>query len=158
MPRYPDVQQQVPLPVPVLVSRLLAQLDTCAHLVEQVPAGALREPAAGHAHGALEVAYRASQTAVGFLDAALGGRLTREHLERRPPEHLRTAADVARLTRSVSQAVAVWWGANQARLPASIDTFEGQQPLDAVLERTVDRVTQQARQLGEIARAGERGE
>lgn len=156
MPRYPDDRQQAPEPVPVLVSRLLAMLDTCAHLVERVPAAALREPAPGHAHGGLEMAYQASQAAVGFLDAALGGRLTREHFERRPPGHVETAADVARLVRSVSQAVAVWWGANQARLPASIDTDEGQQPLDAVLARTVDRVARQARQLGEIAHAGER--
>ena len=79
--------------------------------------------------------------------SSLGGRLTFEHFERRPPEHIVSAADVAQLTRSVSQALAVWWGANQARLPATLDTYYGRQPLHAVLERTSWHVAQHARQL-----------
>lgn len=136
MPRDLDDQQQAPVPAPVLVSRLLASLDTCAHLV-----------ATGDEVARRELAYRASQAAIGFLDAALGGRLTREHLERRLPAHLQAATDVARLVRSVSQAVAVWWGANQARLPAEVDTYDGLQPLAVVLERTVERVANRERQL-----------
>ena len=143
MPRYTDDRKQTPLPVPVLVSRLLASLDTCAHLTERMPLG---EDSAR-----LGRAYQASQAAVGFLDAALGGRLTREHYERRLPEHLRTTADVARLTRSVSQAVAVWWGANQTRLPPEVDTDDGLQPLAEVLERTVERVAQHAQGLGQAS-------
>lgn len=142
MPRDLDDQQQAPLPVPVLVSRLLASLDTCAHLATQCDERAR-----------YELAYQASQAAIGFLDAALGGRLTREHLERRLPAHLQTEADVARLARSVSQALAVWWGANQARLPADVDTYDGLQPLAAVLERTVERVATCARQLRADTRA-----
>jgi len=88
-----------------------------------------------------------SQVVVGFLDAALGGRLTYEHFERKPPDHLATAADVARLIRSVSRALAVWWGANRPRLPAELDTYYGRQSLHAVLERTTWHVAQHARQL-----------
>jgi hypothetical protein len=47
----------------------------------------------------------------------------------------------------VSQALAVWWGANQSRLPAELDTYYGRQPLHAVLERTTWHVAQHARQL-----------
>jgi hypothetical protein len=58
-----------------------------------------------------------------------------------------TAADAARLIRSVTQALAVWWGANQSRLPETLDTYYGQQALHAVLERTTWHVAQHARQL-----------
>ena len=135
------------LDVPVLVSRLLALLDSAALLVSQLPEPSWREKLPGRERTHLDLAYHVSQVVVGFLDAALGGRLTFEHFERKPPDHVATAADVARLIRSVSQALAVWWGANQSRLPAELDTYYGRQPLHAVLERTTWHVAQHARQL-----------
>jgi glutaredoxin len=135
------------LDVPVLVSRLLALLDSTALLVAQLPEQCWRERLPGRERTHLDLAYHVSQVVVGFLDAALGGRLTFEHFERKPPDHAATAADVARLIRSVSQALAVWWGANQSRLPAELDTYYGRQPLHAVLERTTWHVAQHARQL-----------
>ena len=87
------------------------------------------------------------QVVVGFLDAALGGRLTFEHFQRRPPGARPHRGGRGALTRSVSQALAVWWGANQARLPAALDTYYGPQPLPAVLERTTWHVARHARQL-----------
>jgi len=135
------------LDVPVLVSRLLALLDSAAALTSQLPADAWAQQPPGRERTHLDLAYHVSQVVVGFLDAALGGRLTYEHFERRLPEHAASAADVARLIRSVSQALAVWWGANQSRLPAALDTYYGRQPLHAVLERTTWHVAQHARQL-----------
>ena len=132
---------------PVLVSRLLALLDCAAHMTEQIPATALRIKLPGRERTHLDLAYHVSQIVIGFLDAALGGRLTFEHFERKPPEHVVTASDAARLTRSVSQALAVWWGANQSRLPEALDTYYGRQPLRAVLERTTWHVAQHGRQL-----------
>jgi glutaredoxin len=135
------------LDVPVLVSRLLALLDSAAALTIQLPPEAWRQKLPGRERTHLDLAYHVSQVVVGFLDAALGGRLTFEHFERKPPDHVATAADVARLIRSVSQALGVWWAANQSRLPAEIDTYYGRQPLHAVLERTTWHVAQHARQL-----------
>ena len=135
------------LDVPVLVSRLLALLDVTAVLTVRLPAEAWHQKLPGRERTHLGLAYHVSQVVVGFLDAALGGRLTYEHFERKPPDHLATATDVARLVRSVSQALAVWWGANQPRLPAGLDTYYGRQPLHAVLERTTWHVAQHARQL-----------
>jgi len=135
------------LEVPVLVARLLGLLDSAARLTEQLPAEALDAKLPGRDRTHLDLAYHVPQVVVGFLDAALGGRLTREHFERRPPVHLRTAADAARLTRSVSQALAVWWSGSQSRLPATVDTYYGVQPLHAVLERTTWHVARHARQL-----------
>ena len=135
------------LAVPVLVSRLLALLDSSARLAEQLPAEALQEKLPGRERTHLDLAYHVSQIVIGFLDAALGGRLTFEHFERKPPEHVVTASDAARLTRSVSQALAVWWGANHSRLPEALDTYYGRQPLRAVLERTTWHVAQHGRQL-----------
>jgi glutaredoxin len=135
------------LAVPVLVSRLLALLDSTARLAEQLPAEALAERLPGRERTHLDLAYHVPQVVVAFLDAALGGRLTYEHFQRKPPEHVRTGTDVAALARSVSQALAVWWGANQSRLPAALDTYYGVQPLYAVLERTTWHVAQHARQL-----------
>lgn len=135
------------LDVPVLVSRLLALLDTAAALTNQLPPEAWRQKLPGRERTHLDLAYHVSQVVVGFLDAALGGRLTFEHFERKPPDHVATAADVARLIDSVSQALAVWWSANQSRLPAELDTYYGRQPLHAVLERTTWHVAQHARQL-----------
>jgi hypothetical protein len=136
--------------VPVLVSRLLALLDSCARLTEQLPPQAFDTAIAGRDRTPLELAYHVPQVVVAFLHAALGGRLTREHFERLPPEHARTVADVARLTRSVSQALAVWWGANQSRLPATVDTHCGVQALQVVLEATTRHVAQHARQLEQL--------
>jgi uncharacterized damage-inducible protein DinB len=135
-----------PLDVPVLVSRLLALLDTSAALAEQLPASASGEPT--HAgRTPLELAYHVPQVVVGFLDAALGGQLAREHLERRPPEQLANGADVARLTRSVTQALAVWWGANRLRLPVEVDTYAGRRSLQQLLEYTTTHVARHVRQL-----------
>jgi glutaredoxin len=135
------------LDVPVLVSRLLALLDSAALLAAQLPEQSWREQLPGRERTHLDLAYHVSQVVVGFLDAALGGRLTFEHFERKPPDHVVTAVDVVRLIRSVSQALAVWWGANQSRLPAELDTYYGRQPLHEVLERTTWHVAQHARQL-----------
>jgi len=135
------------LAVPVLVSRLLALLDSTARLAEQLPAEALTDKLPGRERTHLDLAYHVPQVVVAFLDAALGGRLTYEHFQRKPPGHVRTGADVANLARSVSQALAVWWGANQSRLPAALDTYYGAQPLHGVLERTTWHVAQHARQL-----------
>ena len=140
------------LEIPVLVSRLLALLDSAARLTEQIPDDVLAVTLPGRDRRHLDLAYHVSQVVVAFLDAALGGRLTYEHFERTPPDHLREAGDVARLTRSVSQALAVWWGANQSRLPATLDTYYGVQPLHPVLERTTWHVAQHARQLEHLLR------
>ncbi len=135
-----------PLDVPVLVSRLLALLDTSAALAGQLPADASVVPTPG-GRTPLALAFHVPQVVVGFLDAVLGGRLAREHLERRPPEHVATGADVAQLTRSVTQAVAVWWGANRLRLPLEVDTYVGRRPLHLLLEHTATHVAQHVRQL-----------
>lgn len=135
------------LDVPVLVARLLGLLDSAARLAEQLPEEVLDVMLPGRDRTHLGLAYHVPQVVVALLDAALGGRLTVEHLERKPPAHLRTAADAARLIRSVSQALAVWWSANQARLPATVDTYYGVQPLQVVLERTTWHVAQHVRQL-----------
>lgn len=135
------------LEIPVLVSRLLALLDSSARLAEQLPAEALGEKLPGRDRTQLDLAYHVPQVVVALLDAAVGGRLGIEHLERTAPSHLRTGADVAALTRSVSQALAVWWGANQSRLPATVDTYYGEQPLQDALECTTWHLAQHARQL-----------
>ena len=135
------------LPVPVLVSRLLALLDSAARLAEQLPAESLLERLPGRERTHLDLAYHVPQVVVAFLDAALGGRLTYEHFQRKPPPHVQSGTEVAALARSVSQALAVWWGANQSRLPGTLDTYYGAQPLHAALERTTWHVAQHARQL-----------
>ncbi len=84
---------------------------------------------------------------MGFLDAALDGNLAHEHVERRPPDSWRTADEAAGFVRSVSQALAVWWAANQSRLPGSLETDSGHQEFHAALERTTAHVAQHARQL-----------
>jgi hypothetical protein len=138
------------LPIPVLVSRLLALLDSTAALARQFPADALATRPGDHDRTPLELAYHVPQLVVAFLDSALGGRLTREHLERRPPQHVQAAVDVARLANSVSQALAVWWSANQSRLPSTVDTYYGVQPLASVLAQTTLHVAQHARQLEQL--------
>ena len=128
-------------------------LDTVARFVgaaadrERRPKATLGEKLPGRDRTQLDLAYHIPQIVVGFLDAALGGRLTFGHFERRPPQHLTSAGQVADLTRSVAQALAVWWGANQRRLPDRLDTDYGPQSLDALLERTTWHVAQHVRQL-----------
>lgn len=149
------VADRVRLEPPVLVARLLALLDFAAHYAQRLPDDSLHTRLPGRERTYLDLAYHVAQIVVGFLDAALGGRLAYEHFERRPPGHVRTGPDCARLTRSVSQALAVWWAANQSRLPAVVDTYYGGQPLPGVLERTTWHVAQHVRQLEAVlARLG----
>jgi hypothetical protein len=135
------------LDVPELVARLIALLDSAAYLIEMLPAEALQSSLPGRGRTHLDLSYHLPQVVVGFLDAALGGSLTFEHFERRPPESLQTAAQAASLVRSVSHALAVWWAASQSRLPGTLETYYGRQEFHAVLERTTWHVAQHARQL-----------
>jgi hypothetical protein len=134
------------LEVPVLVARLMALLDSAAHLVAQIPADALHTRIPGRERTHLDLAYHLPQAVVGFLNATLGGNLAREHFPQ-PPESWNTADEAAGFVRSVSQALAVWWAANQSRLPGSLDTDSGSQEFHAALERTTGHVAQHARQL-----------
>jgi glutaredoxin len=138
------------LPTAVLVARLIALLDLAAAYAERLPTGALQTKLPGRERTYLDLAYHVPQIVVAFLDAALGGRLTFEHFERRPPAHVVTGADAARITRSVAQALAVWWSVNQGRLPLSLDTYYGVQPLEGVLERTTWHAAQHVRQLERV--------
>ena len=142
--------ERVRLPVPVLVARVMALLDVAAHYARRLPEASLATKMPGRERTYLDLAYHVPQIVVGFLDAALGGRLSYEHFERLPPEHIRTGDDAARLSRSVAQAFAVWWHANQARLPERLDTYYGAQPLAGVLERTTWHVAQHVRQLDRV--------
>lgn len=141
------------LEIPVLVSRLLGLLDSAARLTEQLPSGTTTARKAKSESTALDLAYHVPQVVVAFLDAALGGRLTHEHFQRKLPQHMAAASDVASLTRSVSQALAVWWGANQARLPATVDTDDGPELMHSVLEGTTLHVAQHTRQLEALLRS-----
>jgi hypothetical protein len=125
----------------------MALLDSAAHLVAQIPAEALHTRIPGLERTQLELSYHLPQAVVEFLNAALGGHLTREDFERRPPDSWRTADEAAGFVRSVSQALAVWWAANQSRLPGSLETDCGHQEFHAALERTTGHVAQHARQL-----------
>jgi glutaredoxin len=138
------------LPVPVLVARLMAFLDLAASYSERLPDGSLRTKLPGRERTYLDLAYHVPQIAVGFMDAALGGRLTYEHFERRPPDHIDSGLAAAVLTRSIGRAFAVWWSANQARLPVTVDTYYGVQSLHGVLERTTWHVAQHVRQLERV--------
>jgi hypothetical protein len=135
------------LEVPVLVARLMALLDSAAHLVDLIPGDALHTKIPGLERTHLELSHHLPQVVVGFLDAALGGSLVREHVEPRPPDSWHTADEAAGFVRSVSQALAVWWSANQSRLPGSLETDCGHQEFHAALERTTAHVAQHARQL-----------
>ena len=131
----------------VLVSRLVALLDTVAHHAAQLPQDSLGVRLPGRERTHLDLPYHVAQVAVGLLDAALGRALTFEHFERRPPPGISTADEVAGFVRSASQAVAHWWASNRDRLPVSVDTYYGSRPLHEVLERTTWHVAQHARQL-----------
>jgi len=149
--RFVGVDPERPkLANPVLVARLLAFLDVAASYAERLPEASLSTRLPGRERTYLDLAYHVPQIVVGFLDAAQGGRLTYEHFERRPPEDLRTGLDAAGLTRSVAQALSVWWAGSQARLPGAVDTYYGRQPLQGVLERTTWHVAQHVRQLERV--------
>lgn len=135
------------LEVPVLVARLMALLDSAAHLVELIPADALHAQIPGQERTHFDLAHHLPQAVVGFLDAALGRSLTRDHFERSAADSWQTTEEAAGFVRSVSQALAVWWAANQSRLPGSIETDCGHQEFHAALEWTTVHVAQHVRQL-----------
>jgi len=144
-----DLQRTTLAPA-VLVSKLMALLDIAAYYARLLPADAATMQPVGRDRNHLDLGYHIPQVVIGFLDAALGGRLTHEHFARRAPAHITTGGDVAALIKSVAQSFAVWWAGNQQRLPTHIDTYYGRQPLGAALERTAWHVAQHVRQLESV--------
>jgi glutaredoxin len=135
------------LPVPVLVSRLMALLDIAAAYTERLPEGSLRTRLPGRERTYLDLAYHVPQIVVALLDAVAGGCLTYEHFNRKPPGWLTTAEGAATAFERVARAFGQWWLANAGALPLTVDTYYGVQAFDAALERTTWHVAQHVRQL-----------
>jgi glutaredoxin len=142
--------QRERLPAEVLAARVLRLLDCAAMLTRQLPQEALGTQLPGRRRTYLDLAYHIPQIVVALLDAAAGGCLTFEHFNRKPPGHIRTAADAARATERVAIAFGRWWATNAAALPSVVDTYYGAQPLHAALERTAWHVAQHVRQLDHV--------
>jgi glutaredoxin len=135
------------LPAEVLAARIPRLLDCAAAITRHLPDAALGTPLPGRKRTCLDLAYHVPQIVVALLDAAAGGCLTYEHLNRKPPQRLTTAEDAATATERVASAFGQWWLANAGALPLTVDTYYGVQPFDAALERTTWHVAQHVRQL-----------
>jgi glutaredoxin len=141
---------RVHLPLPVLAARLLALLDIAARFSRRIPDAALYTALPGRQRTYLDLAYHVPMIVAALLDASSGGCLTFEHFNRKPPERIRSADDVARVTEAMARSFGQWWALNARTLPGNIDTYYGGQPYAAVLERTTWHVAQHVRQLERV--------
>jgi glutaredoxin len=138
------------LPPSVLAARLVALLDAAARCTRQIPAMELHTALPGRRRTRLDLAYHVPMIVAGLLDACTGGCLTYEHFNRKPPERIRTGGDAALVTERLARSFGQWWSSNAASLPEHVDTYYGEQPFAAVLERTTWHVAQHVRQLASL--------
>lgn len=137
------------LAVDTLGGRLDALLGTAAAFAAALPDAALQRSLPGRENRRIiDLAYHVFVIAEAFLDTAAGGRLDYEYYERLPPPALHDGAAIAGFGRDVRTRLQAWRaGIGPATGAQTLQTYFGNAPLVAVLERTCWHTAQHARQL-----------
>lgn len=131
-----------------LVAKLDLVLGAAQRYVVQLSGDTLDTGLPGRDRTYRDLAYHVFMIPVGFLDAARGGELTFEHFEQKPPEAMRTAAQVASFGDAVRQRLAEWWSdASALDSLEPVMTYYGVKSAESVLERTAWHAAQHTRQL-----------
>jgi DinB superfamily len=130
-----------------LVTRLERFLDIALRIIPQMPDDKLDTEVPNRPRSYRVLAHHMFRIAETFLEVAGGADLVYERLTVRPPETMRTTADIAAYGAGVRQRLAAWWDAKADKSGRDpIQTYYGPQILHEYLERTTWHVGQHTRQ------------
>ncbi len=130
-----------------LVRRLERFLDIALRIIPQMPDDKLETEVPNRPRSYRVLGHHMFRVAETFLEVAADAELTYEKLTARPPESMRTSADIAAYGAGVRQRLVAWWDAKADKSGRDpIQTYYGPQILHEDLERTTWHVGQHTRQ------------
>ena len=137
-----------PVLTPVqLVVRLERFLDIALRIIPQMPDDKLETEVPNRPRSYRVLAHHVFRIAETFLEVAADSELTYEKLTVRPPDMMRTTADITAYGAGVRQRLAAWWDAKADKSGRDpVQTYYGPQILHEYLERTTWHVGQHTRQ------------
>ena len=130
-----------------LSARLDVFLAAALRFIPQMPDEQLETDVPNRPRSYRVLGHHMFRVAETFLEVAGGETLTYENLTARPPDNMRTTADVVAYGADVRGRLQVWWHAKTDRTGReTVQTYYGPQLLHEYLERTTWHVGQHARQ------------
>jgi hypothetical protein len=133
---------------PQLVARLETFLDAALRFIPQMPDDKLDTEVPNRPRSYRVLGHHMFRVAEMFLEVAQNGEpLTYEKLTVRPPDDVRTTADIVAYGAGVRARLAAWWAATADKSGReTVQTYYGPQMLHEYLERTTWHVGQHTRQ------------
>jgi hypothetical protein len=138
-----------PVLTPVqLVARLDRFLEVALRIIPQMPDEALDAEVPNRPRSYRVLGHHIFRIAEMFFEVGANGDvLTYEKLTVRPPDTMRTTADITAYGADVRQRLSGWWGAKPDKSGGeTVQTYYGPQLLHEYLERTTWHVGQHTRQ------------
>jgi len=130
-----------------LVARLDRFLDAALRLIPQMPDRLLETEVPNRPRSYRVLAHHMCRIPETFLEVAGGDALVYEKLTARPPEDMRTTADIVAYGADVRARLNAWWDGKSDRSGReTVQTYYGPQSLHEYLERTTWHVGQHVRQ------------
>ena len=130
-----------------LIERLDRFLLAAARFVPQMPDAMLDKEVLNRPRSYRLLGHHMFRIAETFLEVAGGEPLVYERLTARPPEEMRSTADIVAYGTGVRKRLNDWWAAQTDRSARStVQTYYGPQLLHEYLERTTWHVGQHTRQ------------
>ena len=130
-----------------LVARLDVFLAAALRFIPQMPDEKLQTEVPNRPRSYRVLGHHMFRVPETFLEVAAGDALTYERLTARPPDNMRTTADIVAYGADVRGRLQVWWNAKADRTGGeTVQTYYGPQLLHEYLERTTWHVGQHVRQ------------
>jgi hypothetical protein len=130
-----------------LIARLDEFLVAALRFVPQMPDDKLDTEVPNRPRSYRVLGYHIFRVPETFLEVAGGDALTYEKLTARPPNDMRTSADIVAYGADVRARLSAWWNAKTDRSGReTVQTYYGPQLLHEYLERTTWHVGQHVRQ------------
>jgi hypothetical protein len=130
-----------------LVARLDVFLAAALRFIPQMPDDRLETEVPNRPRSYRVLGHHMFRVPETFLEVAGGDALTYENLTARPPDAMRTTADIVAYGADVRRRLQVWWNAKTDRTGReTVQTYYGTQLLHEYLERTTWHVGQHVRQ------------
>ena len=130
-----------------LIARLDRFLDAAIRMIPQMPDAKLATEVPNRPRSYRVLGHHIFRIAETFLEVGNGADLVYERLTVRPPDTMRTTADIVAYGADVRQRLAAWWAAKPDKSGRDpVQTYYGPQILHEYLERSTWHVGQHVRQ------------
>ncbi len=130
-----------------LIARLDRFLDAAVRMIPQMPDAKLATEVPNRPRSYRVLGHHIFRIAETFLEVGNGADLVYERLTVRPPDTMRTTADIVAYGADVRQRLAAWWAAKPDKSGRDpVQTYYGPQILHEYLERSTWHVGQHVRQ------------